>query len=238
MTQPVSTASVAKPRSKAKVIASGAGGGAKPAFSTAGGRAYDFIRSSIIDGTFPPGRRLKEEELTQLCGLSRTPVREALRRLASEGLVVTTPNAGAQVISISDEELKEIYELRAMVEGYAAEHAARNITPEAVARLRALAANMERACQGHQDDDFLPSNAEFHRIILDAAQSPRLQGMSAFVIEAPLAVRTLRRYSPEDLVRSMRHHRELIEALEARDGAWAASVMKSHIYAAYHALTR
>jgi DNA-binding GntR family transcriptional regulator len=237
MTHPVSTASVAKMRPKAK-RSGAAGADAKPVFSTAGGRAYDFIRSSIIDGTFSPGSRLKEEELTQLCGLSRTPVREALRRLASEGLVVTTPNAGAQVISISSEELKEIYQLRAMVEGYAAEHAARNITPEAIDRLRVLAASMERATQGHQEDNFLPSNAEFHRIIMDAAHSPRLQGMSAFVIEAPLAVRTLRRYSPEDLARSMRHHRELIEALEAGDGAWAASVMKSHVFAAYHALTR
>ena len=213
---------------------------AKPVISTAGGRAYDVIRSAIMDGAFPPGHRLKEEELTQLCGLSRTPVREALRRLASEGVVTVTPNAGAQVSTVTAGELKEIYELRAMVEGYAAGEAARKITPAAIAELRVLATRMEQATQmdSDQGDDFLPSNAEFHRIIMDAAGSPRLLGMSAFVIEAPLAVRTLGRYSKEDLARSMGHHRELIEALEARDGAWAASVMKSHVHAAYQALTR
>ena len=69
--------------------------------STAGGKAYDLIRSAILSGEFSPGRRLKEEELTTLCEVSRTPVREALRRLALEGLVVVTPNAGAQVSDTS-----------------------------------------------------------------------------------------------------------------------------------------
>ncbi len=66
--------------------------------STAGGRAYEIIRRSVLDGRFPPGARLKEEELTAMCGVSRTPVREALRRLAVEGLVVVTPHQGAQVV--------------------------------------------------------------------------------------------------------------------------------------------
>jgi DNA-binding GntR family transcriptional regulator len=213
---------------------------AKPTISTAGGRAYEVIRNAIIGGAYAPGRRLKEEELTQLCGLSRTPVREALRRLAAEGLVTMTPNAGAQVSTISADELKEIYDLRAMVEGYAAAEAARKITPVALAQLRSLATLMEQAALASNDegDEFLARNAKFHRIIMDAADSPRLVGMSAFVIEAPLAVRTLGRYSPDDIARSMGHHRELIDALEAGDSAWAASVMKSHIFAAYQALTR
>jgi DNA-binding GntR family transcriptional regulator len=168
-------------------------------------------------------------------------VREALRRLASEGLVTVTPNAGAQVSTISDDELKDIYHLRAMVEGYAAERAARLIDASAIARLRVLAIQMEAAAAGAGAQvraEIAPYNSEFHRIIMDAADSPRLLGMSAFVIEVPLTIRTLSRYSPEALARSMGHHRELIEALEARDGDWAASVMTSHIHAAYQALIR
>lgn len=207
--------------------------------STAGGKAYDLIRSAILSGDFSPGRRLKEEELTTLCEVSRTPVREALRRLAVEGLVVVTPNAGAQVSAISPEELAEIYALRAMIESHAAERAASRVTDRDLGRLRELVAQMEYAlsldARGFSRE-FTLANSEFHRIILEAAMSPRLSAMSAFVIELPLTRRTLDRYSPHDLTRSMGHHRELIDALRARDGAWAASVMKSHIHAAYQAL--
>ncbi len=209
--------------------------------STAGGKAYDFIRSSILSGDFSPGRRLKEEELTALCEVSRTPVREALRRLALEGLVVVTPNAGAQVSAVSTSELAEIYTLRAMIEGHAAERAAGLIGRSSLIRLRELAIQMEQVATRRErafGANFTSANAEFHRIILDAATSPRLSAMSAFVIELPLARRTLEHYSRQDLDRSMGHHRELIDALEARDGAWASSVMKSHILAAHQALTR
>ena len=72
--------------------------------STASARAYDLIRSLILEGRFAPGERLKEEELTELCGVSRTPVREGLRRLAIEGLVVVTPHQGAQVAAVGEGE--------------------------------------------------------------------------------------------------------------------------------------
>ena len=214
----------------------------KDAFvSTAGGKAYELIRGAILSGEFSPGRRLKEEELTTLCEVSRTPVREALRRLALEGLVMVTPNAGAQVSDTSPGELAEVYALRAMIEGHAAERAATRIDAGALARLRELAGGME-ALLGLAPEPFsqafAAANAEFHRVILDMAMSPRLSAMSALVIELPLTRRTLALYSQEDLIRSMGHHRELVDALEARDGAWAASVMKSHIHAAHQALVR
>ncbi len=209
--------------------------------STAGGKAYDRIRSLILAGDFGPGDRLKEEELTALCEVSRTPVREALRRLASEGLVVVTPNAGAQVSAISADELAEIYALRAMIEAHAVERAASRIDPASLQRLKDLATQMEQALDRDADGfgrEFTTANGEFHRIILDTAKSPRLSAMSTLVIELPLTRRTLQRYSPQDLSRSMGHHRELIDALAAGDGAWASSVMTSHIHAAYQALAR
>ena len=85
---------------------------------------------------------------------------------------------------------------------------------------------------------FTPANAEFHKIILTAAMSPRLSAMAALVIELPLTLRTLNRYTESDRRRSLRHHRELIDALEMRDGPWASSVMRSHVNAAYTALVR
>lgn len=187
--------------------------------------------------------RLKEEQLTGLCGTSRTPVREALRRLSIEGLVVATPHQGAQVVSMDEEELGEIYALRAMIEAHAAGRAATRLTPEAIARLKSLAEEMEAAIAdprsgGELSTRFAPANAEFHRIIMEAADSPRLATMGGLVIEPPLVFRTLARYSKGELSRSMHHHRELIEAFETRDADWAQSVMRSHIHAAAHAVVR
>jgi len=209
--------------------------------STAGERAYEVIRGGILSGQFQPGARLKEEELTDLCEVSRTPVREALRRLAVEGLVTVTPNAGAQVNIITPAELEEVYVLRAMLESHAADRAAQNLTPDAIERLKALADEMERTVLEPPEvinRDFAPANSEFHKIILDAAMSPRLSAMASLVVELPLILRTLSRYSDQDRRRSMAHHRELIEAFSAKDGAWAAAVMKSHIHAAFQALVR
>ncbi len=211
--------------------------------STASAKAYDFIRSAVLQGRFPPGMRLKEEELTGLCGMSRTPVREALRRLSIEGLVVATPHQGAQVAKMGEEELAEIYALRAMIEAHAAGRAAARITPEALDRLRALAVEMEAVVEEALTGDdlnarFTPANSEFHTIIIDAAASPRLAVMGSLVIETPLIFRTLARYSKPELRRSMHHHRELIAAFESRDEDWARSVMRSHIYAAAHAVIR
>jgi DNA-binding GntR family transcriptional regulator len=209
---------------------------------SAGARAYEVIKDDILAGRFAPGERLKEDELTARCQVSRTPVREALHRLGVEGLVVVTPNAGAQVAVLEPKDLAEIYTLRAMIEGHAAERAAAHISSDQLRRLEALAADMEAAVETGGGEAlnrrFTPANAEFHHIILEAAMSPRLAAMAALVIELPLTLRALARYSDADRRRSLRHHRELIDALQARDGAWAASVMKSHVHAAFRALVR
>jgi DNA-binding GntR family transcriptional regulator len=115
------------------------------------------------------------------------------------------------------------------------------LTPDAIARLKALATEMERTALAPPEvvnRDFTPANSEFHKIILDAAMSPRLSAMASLVVELPLILRTLSRYSPEDRARSMAHHRELIDAFVAKDGVWASAVMKSHIHAAFQALVR
>ena len=209
--------------------------------STAGGRAYETIRRSVLDGRFPPGARLKEEELTALCGVSRTPVREALRRLAVEGLVAVTPHQGAQVVFLEPAELEDSYDLRAMIESRAAGRAATRISPGDLARLGDLQDGLERAVAAGGAalaDRFIPLNAEFHQIIIEAAASPRLAAMAHLVAEAPTRIRTLSLYSAEDLARSMRHHRDLIAALKACDAEWAASAMNSHVRAALHVLLR
>ena len=209
--------------------------------TTASNRAFEIIRSQILNGGFAGGEHLKESELTSLCGVSRTPVREALRRLAISGLVVFTPHQGARVAVLESGEIDEIYVLRAMVEGHAALRAATRISEPMIKHLKRLALDMENAIGSRSEnwtDAFLAANHEFHRTIMEAASSPKLSAMASLVIEVPLVMRTMSHYSEPELTRSIRHHRELITAFEARDGTWAEAVMRGHILAASHTLTR
>ena len=204
--------------------------------SSASARAYEIIKSGIVEGRFAPGQRLKEEELTVVCDVSRTPVREALRLLASEGLARLMPMHGAQVALMGARELRELYELRAMIEGKAAALAAERMPEAVLDALRRLAGEMEAAVAAREPAALrlAPANAEFHRHIIDAAGSGRLEAMARSVVEAPLTVRTFERYDRAQLQRSMQHHRELIDAFAARDSEWAHGVMTSHIRAAFH----
>ena len=173
-------------------------------------------------------------------GVSRTPVREALRRLAAEGIVEFLPNRGAHVASWTARELQEIFELRSLLEGHAAARAATRIDAEALDRLDELAGEMEsRLDEPLQEASFEISklNSEFHSMILEASGSRHLAIATQGVIQIALIHRTFMRYSSKALARSFSHHRELIDALTARDPGWAQSVMQSHILSASHILT-
>jgi DNA-binding GntR family transcriptional regulator len=193
------------------------------------------LRRFILEGDLEPGARLQEVELAAQLGVSRTPVREALRELSSQGLVEILPHRGARVTRWSASELIEIYELRSMLESHAAERAATRMSDAEVDELVALCEKME-ACarRGHKHDLVALSdlNSDFHSRILSAADSPRLIIMLGPVVQIPLVVRTYTRYTPEALTRSMGHHRELAAAIRARAPEWAGTVMRSHIIAA------
>ena len=196
--------------------------------------AYAELRKFLLSGALGPGDRLGEVELADRFGISRTPVREALRRLAAEGLVEISPNRGARVIEWSRDDLVEIYELRAMLEGQGAAWAATRMKEEDIDELDRLCEQMEAlAAQRRPDHSKIATlNAQLHQTILDAAASPRLVAVLTAVVHAPLIVGTFRQYTPESLARSMTHHRDLVAAIRARDPAWAGSAMRSHIYAA------
>lgn len=202
--------------------------------------AYAEIRKRIVAGQYEAGTWLREEQLSDVVGVSRTPVREALRLLHAEGLVEFLPQRGAQVASWSDDELREIFDLRALLESHGAKLAATSISADALDRMDVLADGMEAAGSRNANsvvndkclDEIAEQNNELHRLVLDASGSPRLIAMLKSLVQVPLVHRTFRRYPAEGLQRSFAHHRELIAALRARDGQWASSVMRSHIMAA------
>jgi DNA-binding GntR family transcriptional regulator len=201
--------------------------------------AYATIRADIIAGRHRPGTHLREEQLASALGVSRTPVREALRRLAAEGLINFLPNQGAFVSSWSAEDLRKIFELRALLESTAAGQAAANMSEPDLRRLRELAAGMVRLAESREPgflDQISVLNREFHGIIMRAANNERLAGSVMRTVELPIVHRTFERYRPTDLRRSLNHHRELVDAFEARDGDWAAAVMRAHVLAAKHVM--
>jgi DNA-binding GntR family transcriptional regulator len=127
-----------------------------------------------------------------------------------------------------------MFKIRAMLEPFATELAAATISDERLAELSALCVVMEQAARRRDDEDLArlaDANARFHRIVIDAAESEHLAKLISLVVDAPLSLRTFRQYSPDEIERSMRHHRDLVDALSHHDSAWAASVMRTHILA-------
>lgn len=205
--------------------------------SRASDRAYVAIRNMILSGELPAGAQVVEEALAERCGVSRTPVREALRRLESDLLVHRTDTQRSFVADWSLDDVADAFELRAMLEGQAAKRAAERMTDGALERIR-VANRQIAAAIGRPVPDvagFLEGNREFHAVIQEVAASRRLASLLVTLVEQPVVWRTAHHYGREELRRSHSEHEELIAAFARRDGAWAQAIMTSHILRAYHA---
>ena len=198
--------------------------------------AYQQLRDQILTGQLVHGERLAEEDIAENLGISRTPVREALRRLAAEGLVEVAPNRGASVARWESDDLLEIFDLRSILEAHATQRATARVTPELIATLEGICTQMEADYARSKGPQTLQALAEgnrgFHRCIMEAAGAPRLAGMIESLTHVPVVMQTFTQYSDHALERSLHHHREIIDAMKASDAEWASSVMRAHILAA------
>lgn len=214
----------------------------KPARSTQSSarQAYAYIKERVIGGEYTAGARLTEEQLAQDLGTSRTPVREAMRMLVAEGFLYFKPNHGTFVQSWTVDELRDIFDMRVLLESEVAAHAARNMNDPAVARLRLIQHELESCVEREMNestfDQMAVLNRDFHNVIIEVSANARLESMLANVVELPIALRTYHRYNRAQLERSLRHHHELIDAFSARDADWARDVMSCHIRSARFAL--
>jgi DNA-binding GntR family transcriptional regulator len=193
--------------------------------------ATELIRGAIVDGRLAPGQRLKEEELARELGISRTPIREALLVLQAEGLVEAVPNRGATVRAHTAQDLDDLYQLRALLEGFAARRAAARLTEEQLAELWASCDRFEAL--GKSDvQEIVKENLVFHNTIIDGAGSARLVQMVRKTIELPLVYKSYIWYSPDQQRISAHYHRQIARALAARDGERAEMIMKEHVFEA------
>lgn len=203
--------------------------------------AYRTIRANIVSGALAEGERLTEERLSQELGLSRTPVREAIRQLILEGFVERQSGYTTRVARFPADEMEQVFHIRQMLEAYAAERAARLATPEDIAELQRLSGEIARNTPPRSAEAFQrisEANEAFHRKIVEAARSQRLTALMSMAFDVGMVVRTYRRYSEDELVRSARHHQEIAEAIAARAPEWAAAAMRSHIRAAEAAASK
>lgn len=200
--------------------------------------AYRAIRDGILAREFPQGSHITARQLAEATGLSRTPVREAMRRLDAEGLIKLIPNRGAFVARWSEDEINHIYELRVLLESFAAQTAADRISEEERDHLGELADEMSRLVEQRpiDVDAIAEVNNRFHKGLLEACGNTRLRDLLGTITEVPLQLSTFRRYSVDELRRSAAQHAELVAALHARDPDWARSVMTAHIRSARHTL--
>lgn len=214
---------------------------AESELSRAVDKAYRVIRMRIVTGVLAGGAQLAEEELALSIGVSRTPVREALKRLHGEGLVVLERYRQGRVAQISEDDIQEIFEIRRDLESMAARRAARRITPEMIDKMEAVNNRLEALVHKWQPDmvpQFIDLNIEFHLIVLEASGSRRLKSILTPMIDMPLtsfARRTPHRASVALYEQAVRHHRELIDALRSHDEDWASTQMRAHLSSSHAA---
>ncbi len=198
-------------------------------------KAEDALRGMILAGDLAPGERLAEVELAEVLAMSRTPVREALRRLSAQGLVEVERHKGARVIAWSDRELDQVFVLRARLEGLAAATAARLATAADVEELDRLAHELAGHALpvGTQDlAKVTELNSAFHAALLRIAGSSTLSAALAGPVHRTVLSRTYHCFDEAAMRRSVAHHLEIVAAVRARDPDWAESVMRSHLLSA------
>lgn len=199
--------------------------------TTATLRAYSRIREMILDGRLAQGSRLREGDMSSLLGLSRTPVREALKLLTAEGYLDFEPNKGVSVATWSDVRVYDAYTVRATLEGLAASMAALRASEETLRALHAICDSMDQLLeQGEtpQLERVSELNGSFHNLVVEAAHNSVLAESIHRLSQVP-AHRTFETYTIEDLSRSFRQHRQLAKAIASRDSMAAEIAMKAHI---------
>lgn len=187
------------------------------------------IRAAILDGRLSPNQPLREVELAKQLGTSRTPIRQALLLLEREGLVEAPPNRAATVRSYDRDELQELYDLRAELEGYATRLAVPRLADEEIEEIEDSCERFAELASGEDvlalaDEDFT-----FHRTLREAAGSPRLARMIRELSALPLLYTSYLAYSPEHRGTVERDHRVIAAALRDRDADRACALMEEHV---------
>lgn len=204
---------------------------------TAASEVHDAIKQKILDGSYQPHEYIRETRVARELDVSRTPVREALRELVSEGWLEAIPHHGARVVAWTEKDAREVFEIRLVLEPMAVGEACCRIDSARLAYLKTLTQQMEALTEKVASDpeirnELASLNHEFHRELINASANQHLITLLDTLVRTSVIRRNLNNYSVEHLCRSMRHHREILQAIEAGSQSWAEAIMRSHLLAA------
>lgn len=189
----------------------------------------DRLRDMISGGELPPGTRINERALCERFGISRTPLREALKVLGSEGLLELTPNRGATVTRITHEVIDETFPVMGALESLSGELACATITDTELAEIRALHYQMVVHFQKGELPEYFHLNQEIHERILNAARNPLLADIYRSVAGRVSPARYRANMSKIRWAQAVEEHEQILKALEARDAALLSRLLKQHL---------
>lgn len=191
---------------------------------------FNTLRQAILKGELEPGERLMEIQLAERLGVSRTPIREAIRKLELEGLVAMVPRKGAEVAKITEKDLHDVLEVRCVLEGLAVELACKKILPEQVGALKANLKEFKKAIHGKDITALAEKDVEFHDIIFSATKNERLVQLLNNLREQMYRYRIEYLKDPKTHEQLLGEHESIIKDLEKGNIEEAKAHISSHIY--------
>lgn len=196
------------------------------------------LRQAIVDGTLAPGAKVPERALCEQLAVSRTPLREALKVLAYEGLISLETNRGARVSTVMMEELEATFPVIAVLEGLAGKLACANASDDAIAWLETLHDDMFRHYEAGDKGAYFQSNRDIHSALFAAAGNPVLSQQYAILSSRIERARLLANLSTERWAEAVSEHRAIIDAAKKRDGVVLSNLLISHVNNKLSALKR
>ncbi len=197
--------------------------------------AYDIIRQAICDGDLRPGDRLVESEMAEKMSISRTPVREALRKLEIEGLVKYVPHKGVLVKGFSRDDIVEIYSIRQTLEALAVKHTINNITLMEIEELRQLLAEMRQLTEKDDTEALCKVTKRFNEIMVKSSKMPRVIGLISTYQDYLERFRVVTMRRKERKVVALREHEQILQAIVDRDAVRAEKLVRGHLEGALEA---
>ncbi len=190
---------------------------------------FESIREAIIEGRLKPGERVMEIQLAEKLGVSRTPVREAIRKLELEGLLIMEPRKGAYVADVSLKDIVEVLEVRASLEGLAASLAARRASEEEIEVLRVKAAEFKECIEKNDVQGMINKDTEFHEAILHAAKNKKLTSIIEGLREQVQRFRVTYFTEYNMTTYLANEHKNVLDAIESRDPEKASEYAEQHV---------
>lgn len=180
-------------------------------------KLVNFLEKEIIEGQLKPGERLIETRLSKALGISRSPIREALRILEREGFVTVSPRRGITVSEFTNKDIDDVYKIRAPLEALAAELATANLTDENITELESIYLDMKKAAEKKDLKKYFQFSQEFHEKMLKATDNERLIKILNNFRKQILRFRFFGLSFPERIDGSLQNHRKLLDFFRSRD---------------------